>query len=72
VFMPLSFIVGFFGMNFFQPVLHLSWTTTPVLVVTLCVLALTPVGMYLWARRRGWTRPSRRTPVAGPRAPRNG
>jgi magnesium transporter len=72
VFMPLSFIVGFFGMNFFQPVLHLSWTTTPVLVVTLCVLALTPAGMYLWARRRGWTRPSRRTPVVGPRAPRNG
>jgi len=55
VFMPLSFIVGFFGMNFFQPSTPLDiWTGAPAFWVTLGVLAATPVVMYLWMRRRGW------------------
>jgi len=55
LFMPLSFVVGFFGMNFFQPATPLDiWTGAPAFAVTLVALTLTPLGMYLWMRRRGW------------------
>lgn len=55
LFMPISFLVGFFGMNFFQPVTPLpAWTGRPALMLTLLAMVLTPVGMYLWIRRRGW------------------
>ncbi|MGE5553098.1 MAG: magnesium/cobalt transporter CorA [Betaproteobacteria bacterium] len=55
LFMPVSFIVGFFGMNFFAPVLPLAaWTGRTTLVLTIAVLLLSPVGMVWWMRRRGW------------------
>jgi len=55
LFMPISFIVGFFGMNFFGPSLALpGWTGRTALWVTLGALALTPVLMYLWLRLRRW------------------
>jgi magnesium transporter len=56
LFMPISFAAGFFGMNFFQPVENplKAWTTTPAFIVAAAVMFLTPVGMYLWIRRRGW------------------
>jgi magnesium transporter len=55
LFMPLSFIVGFFGMNFFQATRPLfTWTSTPVFGLTLAVTVLLPVIMYFWVRRRGW------------------
>lgn len=55
LFMPLSFVVGFFGMNFFQATNPLDvWTGPVAFVLTLVLLALTPVGMYLWMRRRAW------------------
>ncbi|HET7088920.1 MAG TPA: magnesium/cobalt transporter CorA [Anaerolineae bacterium] len=55
LFMPISFVAGFFGMNFFQPVTPLDvWTGTPAFIITLILLALTPIVMYLWMTRRGW------------------
>jgi magnesium transporter len=55
LFMPISFIVGFFGMNFFQPVASLpAWTDAPAFIVALVIIFLTPLGMYLWMRRRAW------------------
>ncbi len=55
LFMPLSFIVGFFGMNFFlAPPDQTAWITLPLLVVVVMVILLTPAAMYLWIKRRGW------------------
>jgi magnesium transporter len=55
LFMPLSFLVGFFGMNFFQPVARLdAWTDNPAFVLTMVVMVLTPLTMYLWMRKRAW------------------
>ena len=54
-FMPLSFIAGFFGMNFFQAVAPLgAWTGEVMFLLTLVVMVLMPLGMYLWMRRRAW------------------
>jgi magnesium transporter len=55
LFMPLSFLSGFFGMNFFQPVTSLDvWTGRLAFGLTLAAMVLLPVGMYLWMRRRAW------------------
>jgi len=55
LFMPLSFVASFFGMNFFGPVAHLPhWTDRPALIATLVLMALIPMAMYLWMRRRRW------------------
>jgi magnesium transporter len=55
LFMPLSFVVGFFGMNFFQAVAPLgAWTGKLAFGLTLAVMTLTPTVMYLWMRRRAW------------------
>lgn len=56
LFMPITFVAGFFGMNFFQPVSRglSTWTSNPVFILSMIVLILTPVLMYLWMRRRGW------------------
>ncbi len=55
LFMPVSFIASFFGMNFFQPTIPLGvWTRWPAFLITLMIIILTPVGMFLWMRRRRW------------------
>jgi len=55
LFMPISFIASFFGMNFFQPAYPLSaWTGGPAFLITMLVIVLTPVTMFLWMRRRRW------------------
>lgn len=55
LFMPISFLAGFFGMNFFQPVAQLdAWTDHPAFMLMMAAVVLVPVGMYLWMRRRAW------------------
>jgi magnesium transporter len=55
IFMPLSFLTGFFGMNFFGPSNELNhWTGTAAFYIMLVVFICLPLGMYLWMRRRRW------------------
>jgi magnesium transporter len=55
LFMPLSFVVGFFGMNYFSPITPLAiWTGRGSFLVVLLITLLLPLGMYWWMRRRGW------------------
>jgi magnesium transporter len=55
LFMPLSFLVGFFGMNFFQAVMPSDvWTGKAAFALTLIGMTITPIIMYLWMRRHTW------------------
>jgi magnesium transporter len=55
LFMPISFVTGFFGMNFFSSDHPLvEWVQRPVFFMVLALMLLTPVGMFWWMRRRGW------------------
>jgi len=55
LFMPISFLTGFFGMNFFEPVAGLTaWTSRPAFGLVLLIFILVPIGMYIWMRRRTW------------------
>jgi magnesium transporter len=52
-FLPLTFIVGIYGMNFeFMPELRERWGYPAVLSAMLLVTLM----IYLWFRRRGWLR----------------
>ncbi len=55
LFMPISFLAGFFGMNFFQPVVPMDiWTGWPSFLLVLLIIVSSPMGMYLWIRKRMW------------------
>lgn len=54
-FMPITFITGFFGMNFFEPVAGLvGWTSQQVFIVALGIMGGLPLIMYFWMRGRTW------------------
>jgi magnesium transporter len=56
LFMPISFIAGFFGMNFFQPVSAplANWTRILPFIISSMIMILLPASMLIWIRRRGW------------------
>lgn len=55
IFMPITFLVGFFGMNYFEPPpLFGGWTSLPSFALTMFILACTPLGFVIWFRRRKW------------------
>jgi magnesium transporter len=55
LFMPLSFIAGFFGMNFFIPVAPItSLMSRFAFTVMLGLMFATSFLMWFWMRRRGW------------------
>jgi magnesium transporter len=55
LFMPISFLVGFFGMNYFQPVAEMTtWTDTISFQILIAALVVVPIIMYLTIRKKGW------------------
>jgi magnesium transporter len=55
LFMPISFLTGFFGMNFFSANPPFTgWTSQPIFVVVLSIFVILPVGMFVWMRSRKW------------------
>lgn len=55
LFMPLTFLTGYFGMNFFGPHGYLdAWTTSPVFYLTLATIIILPTFMFFWMRSRTW------------------
>jgi magnesium transporter len=56
LFMPISFLAGFFGMNFFSPsdASVSSWTGRSMLIAALVLMAICPIAMYWLLRRRQW------------------
>jgi magnesium transporter len=55
IFMPISFITGFFGMNFFEPVAGLTnWTSRLAFGLALTVFVSLPISMLMWMKRRTW------------------
>ncbi len=56
LFMPISFVASFFGMNYFQPVSKqlIPWTSNPAFIITMLIIIAAPMSMFLWMRRRQW------------------
>jgi magnesium transporter len=51
LFMPISFLASFFGMNFFQPVsTSRGWTSNLAYIITMIIFIATPIGMYMDAQ----------------------
>ena len=54
-FMPLTFLTGFFGMNFFQPTADFSnWTSKIAYIILLIGMFIFPWLMFRWMRSKKW------------------
>ena len=55
LFMPISFLTGFFGMNFFQPVFNSRvWTGAIAFLIVLSVVIALPAMMLIWIKKQRW------------------
>jgi magnesium transporter len=57
IFLPLSFLTGFFGQNFTFLTNHILNHTWSFFVLGLGLLAVSIGALMVWFRRKGWTRP---------------
>ncbi len=58
LFMPLTFVTGFFGMNFFADQYNVNNPFSPnwLFAVSMAIMILIPPVMLVWMARRGWLR----------------
>lgn len=55
LFMPVSFLTGFFGMNFFKPIMDFGeWTGQLVFLIVLLAVLIFPLFMLVYFFRKGW------------------
>jgi magnesium transporter len=55
IFMPISFVAGFLGMNFFASDLVLNnWAGGGLLLLTTGFMVFISVSLYFWIRARAW------------------
>lgn len=55
IFLPASFLAGFFGMNFFATYYpQRIWTSPTAFYITIALMLALPVGIFIWIRKRGW------------------